>query len=176
MATTITWDGGSLVLDASPSQSHSREAEVTDHAVETGGVVTDHVRQRPRSLKLDGVSLAADAYSTLNRLMDLATLVTVSTSLETYDSMVLVGLAVPRDATTGDALRFSATFRRIVFADSQRVTIRLPTPGARVNRGKQATTPTSAETQRKGKAKAKKYRTTVKKLGSGLSDLLGIEG
>lgn len=176
MATAITWDGGSLTLDASPLQSHAREAEVTDHAVETGGAVSDHVRQRPRSLKLDGVSLSSDAYAALNRLMDLATLVTVSTSLETYESMVLVTLSVPRDATTGDALRFSATFRRVVFADSQRVTIRLPTPGARVNRGKQATTPTSAETQRKGKAAAKKRKSILKGAGEGLSGLLGIEG
>lgn len=155
--TTLTWDGGSLALDASPSQSHSREAEVTDHAIETGGVVTDHVRQRPRELKLDGVALAVDAYAALNRLMDDSTIVTVTTTLETYASMMLVSLSVPRDPTTGDALRFSATFRRITFADSQRVTIELP-PDARVNRGKQATTETKAEVAAKASAKVKAQR------------------
>lgn len=162
MATTITWDGGLLALDATPSQSHSLTATVTDHPVERATDITDHVIFQPRALKLEGVSLADDAYSTLLRLSQSRTLLVVATTLERYESMLLTTLEVPRDASTGDALRFSATFRKITFADSQRV--RIDTSSLR-KRGRQATSETDANTAAKAKDGAKKSKTILKKFG-----------
>lgn len=54
------------------------------------------------------------------RLMDLATshrLVTVSTELENYTDMMLRELVIPRDAATGYALQFKATFEKIRVVD-----------------------------------------------------------
>lgn len=171
---TIEWDGGQLEVDASPTQTHEREAAVTEHPVETGGVVVDHVRQQPRSLKISGVIEDRDAaYATLNRLMETAALLTVRTSLETYQGVVLSALSVPRDAAAGDALQFSATFRRIVFAESQRVEVKKP-PRAKVNRGSQttkdtkATAPaTAAKIEIPGKSVAKRALSWVGSLAGG---------
>jgi hypothetical protein len=147
----IVHSGGELVLDATPSQKHQRDLETTDHAIEGGGVVSDHVRERPRTFQIEGVSLDTFAYSQLHFLMDRRELVSVRTSLEVYENVLLISLLVPRDASTGDVLRFSATFREMRFAESQRVTVRLPK--AKVSRGNQPTSAPSADTKAKAEAK-----------------------
>ena len=41
-------------VDATLSELHSAEIELTSHPVETGANITDHARQKPREIKLDG--------------------------------------------------------------------------------------------------------------------------
>jgi hypothetical protein len=151
----ITYDAGELVLDAAPSQRHQHDVDVTEHPVELGAAVTDHVRPKPRVLQVEGVFVDATTWATLNRLAEGATLLTVTTVLETYENMVLSSLSAPRDASTGDVLRFSATFRRIVFAESQRVTIRIPK--AKTARGKQPSSAASAEAAAAASEKRQSY-------------------
>lgn len=45
---------GSIVLDASISETHDANVEVTDHPVESGFNVTDHARPQPETVKIDG--------------------------------------------------------------------------------------------------------------------------
>jgi hypothetical protein len=59
----ITWGdafqnanvAGVITFDAVLSEEHERDAEVTDHSVETGVAVTDHVRPLPNDLHLEVV-------------------------------------------------------------------------------------------------------------------------
>ncbi len=44
-----------LTIDATISEGHRREAEVTSHPVEVGSEVTDNIRPKPRSLTLSGI-------------------------------------------------------------------------------------------------------------------------
>jgi hypothetical protein len=44
-----------LVLDATLSEVHSVDVEVTDHPVETGANVVDHARRKPDVVQLEGV-------------------------------------------------------------------------------------------------------------------------
>ena len=44
-----------LTIDATVSEGHKREAEVTSHPVEVGSDVTDNIRPKPRSLSLSGI-------------------------------------------------------------------------------------------------------------------------
>lgn len=161
----LSWDGGELRLDATPSQSHSREVETTEHPVETGSAVTDHIRPKPRELQIEGVSISPFAYDTLSLLMEESTLVTVRTELEIYQSMVLTTLTVPRDASSGDALRFTAKFRKLLFAESLRVTVQIPK--SKVDKGLQPTTPASPETQKRGES-------LIIGLGKGLNNLIAF--
>jgi hypothetical protein len=41
-------------VDATLSEVHTAEIELTQHPVETGADITDHARQKPREVKLDG--------------------------------------------------------------------------------------------------------------------------
>lgn len=137
----------SLVLDASVSESHTVEVQITDHPVEQGVDVTDHRRRKPRQLTIEGIvsntplpqvsdpttlvtvgnvtfqSLSAgstadtvpalNAYQTLLALADSPKLITVITALQTYENMTLSNLSVPRDASVGQSLHFTATLREI---------------------------------------------------------------
>ena len=44
----------SLLLDASPSRTHTTTAQVTEHPVEKGSPVTDYIRPMPRRLTVEG--------------------------------------------------------------------------------------------------------------------------
>jgi hypothetical protein len=69
---------------------------------------------------------AEAAYATLRDLRENPRLVTIKTALRDYEDMVMTSLSVPRDAKTGEALRFTATFRhvRLVKNKSTTVTVR----------------------------------------------------
>jgi hypothetical protein len=59
MSITITWQGLDgqerlVQLDAYESESHEDTATITDHPVEAGVVITDHVRDNPSSVSLSG--------------------------------------------------------------------------------------------------------------------------
>lgn len=137
-----------LEVDATISEVHEAEAEATEHPVESGGVVSDHVILKPRRYRMEGmvsnapvefsavalakraaevgraaVGLAAKpmadrAFTLLTNLLDAREMVTVVTPLVKYSDLVLIALSFPRDAQTGDALRFSATFKQIRRVDS----------------------------------------------------------
>lgn len=143
---------GSVEVDASITETHTGTAEVTDHPVEQGAAVSDHVRVQPATLTLEGfvsntplplssdpltrrnslgvefdsrssmdLSRAGQAYTDLERLKNAGELFTVVTMLRSYDNMLMTSLVVPRDATTGDGLRFSATFKQVRLATSRTV-------------------------------------------------------
>lgn len=80
----------------------------------------------------DGVKLAMDtvvitkpkdAYAVLEDLFRQARLLTVTTDLWEYWDMAITSLRVHRDAATGRALIFDATFREVVLAETQLVTL-----------------------------------------------------
>ena len=83
-----------------------------------------HLRSDQAYNFLRGISLSRDT-------------VPVRTSLGLFENMALVTLTTPRDANTGDALRFSATFQQI-----QKVTnTRLKSSDGKKRRGQGSTTP-----------------------------------
>lgn len=149
-----------LTLDASLSENHSVEVEVTDHPVEQGVNISDHRRRKPYSVTIEGVvtntpskptgishpvtsrghtwiatqvadaTASASAYSTLLALADASRLITVITALRRYDNMTITSLSVPRDAKTGQALRFTATLREIRIVRNDTVAISAKTTRA----------------------------------------------
>ena len=44
-----------FTLDATLQETHNLEAETTDHAVEDGSLITDHVDVKPRQITIEGV-------------------------------------------------------------------------------------------------------------------------
>lgn len=51
----ITLTTNTLLIDATVNEQHQVNAQVTDHQVEKGASVTDHVRPLPRRLTLDAI-------------------------------------------------------------------------------------------------------------------------
>ena len=147
---------GALELDASVSEGHDGEVEVTEHPVEVGANVSDHARIKPDTLTMEGVISATpfgkeasldyirEGYEKLLELKDARELLTIVTVLRAYSDMMLVKLTVPRDANSGDALRFSATFKQVRLAEVQKTvtTVRkVPKAKGKTQTGKQVATP-----------------------------------
>lgn len=131
-----------MEFDASVREQHSSELEVTDHPVEVGSDITDHVRLRPRTLDMQIVmsnfpivvlaserargirggsprEKAEDAHDEMLRWQEEGLLLTVDTTLKTYDNRVLKRLDAPRDASTGQILSASLQWRQIITAETQ---------------------------------------------------------
>jgi hypothetical protein len=135
----------SVVFDVFENESHKATAKVTDHPVESGAQVSDHVMQEPDTLDLvarvsntpivraeergDGIPdhLRVDqAYAALMVMKRAGEPVTVATSLRFYQEMVITSVTITRDASTGDALAVSLSLREIRTATSKTVKARTP--------------------------------------------------
>ena len=149
-------------IDVTLSEEHFFDNEVTEHPVERGADVTDHVRARPVRITLEGLvsdtpigdlairrkeftlingeafALPSDeSFARLLAIRDAREPVTIETSLRSFDDMMLESLTVPRTPQNGDALRFRATFVQVQFVTNDRTTIRVAVPRAakKVNLG-----------------------------------------
>jgi hypothetical protein len=141
-------------MDLAISEAHGFEASVTEHPVERGADMVDHVRARPIEIELECVvsdtpigAIATDptrqaegqdaplpsedAYARLQAIRDARQPVTIETSLGTWTSMALVMLSVPRSRETTGGLFFTATFRQVRVVETQRVTVRTAQPNAK---------------------------------------------
>jgi hypothetical protein len=142
-------------LDASLVETHTFDSEVTEHPVETGSDVADHIRVMPDVVVIEGIvsdspigALADrrsiteakpsdDCLAWLKAIRSERRPVTIVTSLGTYTEMVMQQLEVPRTADTGEALRFRASFKQIIVVTNRRTTTVTAQPRGKrkVNRG-----------------------------------------
>lgn len=143
-----------IIVDASISEQHNSEVEVTDHDVEEGSPISDHARVKPVTLTMEALitntpinrgqalrivesngiqfqtpnqseqlrgvaGYAEQSFAKLETLRDSVKLITVITALKTYSNMILTSLSVPRNASIGEALRFTATFKSVRLVKNQ---------------------------------------------------------
>lgn len=142
-------------IDAAITEEFVFDSDVTDHPVEEGADVTDHVRAKPLIITLDCIvsdtpigamvelrdadieKHSTDAYAQLQMIQEAREPVFIDTSLGRFVDMVLQSLSIPRASDTGDALKFKATFKQVIFVTNARTTVRVSVPRAakKVNRG-----------------------------------------
>lgn len=144
-------------IDVTVSEEHSFDSEVTEHPVESGADVADHVRARPIVVTLEGVvsntpigalrdrrssagstSPPSDALLKLLLIRDLREPVSITTALQQYDDMLLSSLSVP--VGPDDALNFRATFTQVVIVTNERtvVAVKEPRDAKKTTRGTKA--------------------------------------
>jgi hypothetical protein len=139
------------IIDASVVEEHSFDADVTEHPVESGANIADHVRSKPARVTIDGVVSdtpignvadlriaddpgalpSNDAFTRLLLIRQLREPVTIETDIRTYDNMVLQSLSVPRSKETGEALMFRATFVEVIIITNERTSVRVAVPRAK---------------------------------------------
>ncbi len=136
---------GVLTLDASLEETHTSASEVTEHPVEEGTNISDHIRRLPETLVINGVvtnhplfllpsftapspiqgdNLALSdrvkaAYDKLKEIHDAGTIVRVVTSLRDYTNMAITGFSVLRNAPNGDVLNATISMREILTAKAE---------------------------------------------------------
>lgn len=168
----VTLAGG-LEFDASVEEVHAITVDVTKHPLERGAVVSDHKIKKPAKLRITTVTtntpilhLAAfrlagipggatpdvHAWDTLERLAEGEELLTVTTSLKTYDNMVIRKSSVPRDAARGNTLEATIDLEEIFtvgLASVQAPEVSSGVPGAsQLDQGKGAAAPAGVEQKR----------------------------
>lgn len=183
-----------LQFDASVSENHMSELDVTEHPVERGSDITDHVRLRPNALEMtvimsnrpiailasQNASLGIkggnpterdkDAFAEMLRWQTEGLLLTIVTTLRTYENMILQRIAPTRDAANGKVLRASLSFREILTAETQIGDA--PVPAApqdkkRKNKGRQNTQAAAPE-------KAAAAASSTSGAASGVNSLFGV--
>lgn len=125
----------SFEADLTMEELHERSAEVTQHPVESGGTISDHVILQPERLRLDGFVTDArlrdpEATRTQSAFADLDTawssgqLVQVITARKTYQDMVITRLDLPYDRP--ESMEFSVELQQVKIVDAQEVEGILP--------------------------------------------------
>lgn len=166
-----------ITFDATVSSTHSGDAEITDHPVEEGSDITDHIRRNPERLELNasvtdtpvkllpalragpavsGGSLnkrSKEAWDALVQLKDEGALVNVATKLRDYENMAITNLAVTQDKDTSNVINARISLRQIIIATTESQPVTEPINQSRKrkqNLGKKTKTPAdgvSAEVQ-----------------------------
>lgn len=179
-----TGEESELELDVVLAENPSGEAAVTDHPVEEGADISDHIRAKPRGVTIEAVisntpmalspapqmeyrdkaspprfellstvpyeDRAGWADKTLERIRTEGMICRVVTRRREYSDVALTSYSPPVDRTTGDALRFSATFRRIIKVSTRLLeTKQKPVPEARKERGSQPTKKAEAPVEKR---------------------------
>lgn len=145
---------GDVEISASLQEIHGLHSEPTEHAVETGADITDHVRKQPQEVQITGivsdVQLQNDfpgqttveafrvdedskphleAWETVKGYFEDSRLITIVTALQTYENMILTSFTATRDKAETGVLRFSCTARKIkMVSTSLTDAINLPEP------------------------------------------------
>ena len=152
---------GELVLDVALEETHARQARITEHPVESGCTIADHIQALPESVQLEGVisntplsflglpifdtrEWVQEAFKKLEELFQSGQTVDIVTTLKTYTAMALESLSIHRNAHNSEALRFTCCAKAIRKADS--VVIQIPKPKVKraqpkKSLGKQPATP-----------------------------------
>jgi hypothetical protein len=172
---------GTITLDASLTESHKFTNKLTQNPVENGSTVTDHVIGMPFKLSISGMvsnakanileaapnalsaligktdsEKAREALVNLVNLLDLKKnnkLITVVTSLKSYNDMIITSLTFPRNNKIGDALLFNIELEQILVTESEttyRAAADTDKAGKRQNKGRKKTTTTPAEAKQSG--------------------------
>lgn len=124
-------------LDCLLSDSHVFDADVTEFPVESGATITDNIRNKPLVITMECLVSNAPlgqlvqlrdhpdestdaAYDMLQKIRKDRQLVSISTSLRTFDNMALQGLTIPRESGRGDELKFTAIFKQVELVTHKR--------------------------------------------------------
>jgi len=150
---------GVINLDATLSESHSRSAQVTEHPVEGGAVVSDHIIADPAEITINGVvtnspiyllaSLTAPsplsnslaptsnraqaAYDEIKRIHQQSELIEIVTGFETYTDMAITSVGITRDVNSGNILNISVTAKEVTLVQTTGLSTDIPDPATASN-------------------------------------------
>tara|TARA_R100000655_G_scaffold16426_4_gene35695 strand:- start:4556 stop:5161 length:606 start_codon:yes stop_codon:yes gene_type:complete len=122
---------GLLRLDATLSEIHDRSSRITDHPIEGGSMMQDHIARMPRKLTIEGYVTdtpligssfgVQGAYELLDLTWSQGLPTVVISGLHVYPRMAFESLTMPK--TLEGALRFSATMKEITLTSAAATTV-----------------------------------------------------
>lgn len=132
-----------LILDATISENYQLNATVTSNPIEDGKTINDNIVNDPEKITIEGFitndpirilggvlnesvndeNRSQTAFDALYELFNNKTLVNVVSHFKVYKDMAFENLTIPRNQTSGKAIRFTADLVKIVKVKSELVTI-----------------------------------------------------
>jgi len=171
---------GVVRFDCSLDDTHNLEAVITDHPVEEGIDITDHIKRLPKSIEINGLisntpiylekedresPITTDtgsiedrvevAYTKLEEIMSVGELITVVTTLAEYDNMVIANFSVTRNAQNGNVLNASLSLREVITTTTEKVEAPEPVKKSKkktTNKGKKSARDATKEADKKSKS------------------------
>lgn len=153
-----------LTVDACLTENHQLQETVTDHPVERGVRITDHVRPEPRRLTLEcvvtntpvrgntpGLDYAGGFWKRLVDLYESPRIIEVQTLRDYYPSMVVEAVTAPVDAKTAQALVFTVQLKQVRVVENKltRVVMAKDTRAHRTRKAGGATTSAVSDADRR---------------------------
>ena len=144
---------GLLRLDATLQEVHERSSTITDHPIETGSFIQDHIQRDPRKLFMEGFITDSalsgrsvgvqGAYELLDLTWKTGIPFFVVSGLHVYPLMAIESLTMPK--TREGAMRFSCTMKEITLTSTATVQVAgdQPTDGS-LSAGNVSSTPAQA--------------------------------
>lgn len=128
------WSVGEIGLDLILDEEHSQDVAVTEHPIQKGSPVADHVVAELREGSLRALvtnwsinhqtpdggtpnNRAGEAWEALKALQLKGEPVTIVTALEVYRDVVITHLDTNRDGETGEALEIGIEFKQVKQVD-----------------------------------------------------------
>lgn len=125
-----------MSFDVAMAESHKRTVKITDHPVEVGSPISDHIEDQPDEVTLrvmfsdappnDPASFpdrARRMYGELVRLMQSHDTFQLVTGLDLYEDMAIESITVKRTSKTGYVVEADVSFRQLRIAQQLAVTI-----------------------------------------------------
>lgn len=128
-----------ITFDLIMKESHALTATVSEHPVENGSNISDHIQNGIREGSFTGLvtnfsiyglpqsgaqNPAKEAFELLKRLWEDKKLVTLVLVLDTYEDVAITNISVSRDGNSGDAQEFDISFKSVKQVQLREVSIR----------------------------------------------------
>jgi len=125
---------GTITFDAVVEERHEDQWEMTEHPVEVGSTITDHIYKLPSSIDITAFTSMGSQQNTTqdssflktlyNSLLALGgALLPVQTGKRIYKNMAIRSLRVDTDKRTENVLSVSVSMQEIIFATTTLVTV-----------------------------------------------------
>lgn len=109
---------GGVLLDVVYSDKPTRQTTATQHPIENGESIADHIERKPTTLSISGVILGPDAAARLTKLEDMqkkGQLLTYTNRVR-YDNMVIQSFDTDHGKETKNGFIFSMSLIRVIVA------------------------------------------------------------
>ncbi len=144
---------GDIKFDLILSENHNFSNEVTEHNIEDGSTISDHIKNNPETGSVTGLitnftihtfgitkNRAQDAFDAFKSLWKERTLVTIVTVMEVYNDVAITDVSVDRSSSTGESLALNISFQKanIVKLKTVQVDVGITLDGTETNANRQA--------------------------------------
>jgi len=116
-----------IKFDLLLGEQHNFSNSVTEHNIEEGQPITDHIENQLERGGLTGLisnfsiltpgllggNRAQDAFDAMERLWKERTLVTISTIMKVYEDVAITNIAISRTEGTGEAIVANISFKKV---------------------------------------------------------------